>query len=95
VKTTADGLSRKDVDAHADWILGQASRRPGFVIEIRAWSTADGFLKAQVRVWLDPDGHLVFDAAAAGTLFGAELIQSLERKGAGNRIRIFRVGGAE
>ena len=32
---------------------------------------------------------------SAGSLFGAELIQSLERKGAGDRVRIYRGDGAK
>jgi hypothetical protein len=51
-------------------------------------------LAGRVRIWLDPDGSLVFSPLGAGNLFGAELIQSLERKGAGDRVRVYRTGGA-
>lgn len=94
IGATEDGLVQEDVDAHADRILQQAAICTGVGIEIFAWDIRRGMLAGRVRIWLDPDGSLVFSPLGAGNLFGAELIQSLERKGAGDRVRVYRSGGA-
>jgi len=95
VDKTEDGLNQADVDAHADRILAQAAICTGIGVEIIAIDANTRLLAGRVKVWLDPDGSLLFDPLGAGNLFGAELIQSLERKGARDRVRIYRAGGAE
>ncbi len=95
VDKTEDGLNQADVDAHADRILAQAARCTGIGIEILIMDANTRLMAGRVKVWLDPDSTLVFDPLSAGSLFGAELIQSLERKGAGDRVRIYRAGGAK
>lgn len=95
VDKTDDGLNQADVDVHADRILAQAAICTGIGIEILALDAKTLLVAGRVKVWLDPDGSLVFDRLSAGNLFGAELIQSLERKGAGGRVRIYCAGGAK